>query len=191
MAPTTPIGVPSELVCGDTLQFYVPSYGDYPISEGWTPTYSFVGAGVLQTQSSELTNDGATWTCLVPAARTITLDSKEGAYQWYLFFTGSGAHAGKRYRADEGRITVKADPSNALDGDFQAQCEKDLAVVEAKIADRLTDDLKAYTIRGRQVVLMEPSELFAERSRLKREVWRLKNPGKAMPVLKFGPYVAI
>lgn len=184
MAPVTPTGVPDTIVAGDTLLFYVPTYSGYPISEGWTPSYAFVGKGTLHTESGELTSDGSRYTCLVPATRTITLDAKAGVYAWYLFMTGSGDYAGRRYRVDEGRIEVQTNPANALDGDFQAQCEKDLAVIEAKIANRLSDDLKAYTIRGRQVVLMEPRELFAERSRLKREVWRLRNPGRAMPSYK-------
>ena len=184
MAPTTPTGVPAQIVAGDTLLFYVPSYGSFPISEGWTPSYSFVGKRVLQTESSELTEDGNQWTCTVPIARTITLDSKAGVYEWHLFMTGSGDYAGQRYEVDSGKIEVLTNPANALDGDFQAQCEKDLAVVEAAIAGRLADDMKAYTIRGRQVVLLDLSELTTERARLKREVWKLKNPGRGIPVLQ-------
>jgi hypothetical protein len=190
MAPVLITGVPSEIVAGDTLTFYVPTYGDFPISEGWTPSYSFVGAGVLQTTAGEITSDGSKWTVLVPATRTITLDSKEGSYEWHLFFTGSGAYSGQRFEAASGRITVSPDPTNAQDGDFQEQCEKDLAALEAVAAGQITDTIKAYTIRGRQVVLWDKSEIRAEIGRLKREVWKLRNPNSGLPVLRRTWYAA-
>jgi hypothetical protein len=183
MAPVTPTGVPGQVVAGDTLVFEL-SYGDYPISEGWVLSMSFVGKGALQTETAEVTEDDAKWTVLIPATRTAILHSNPGAYRWFAYMTGAGAYAGQKYTVAEGRIEVLANPRQAQDGDFQAQCEKDLAVVEAAIAGRLADDMQAYTIRGRQVVMIPVKELVAERSRLKREVWRFRNPGAAMPVLR-------
>ena len=161
------------------------AYGDYPISEGWTLSLSFVGKGTLQTETAEVTEDDTKWTVLVPASRTATLNNTPGVYQWFAYMTGSGSYAGRKYTVDEGRIEVRANPRQAANGDFQAQCEKDLEVVLAKLSGRLTDDMQAYTIRGRQVQLIPYKELVAEASRLKREVWRFRNPGKAMPTLRF------
>lgn len=190
MAPLTPLGVPAQIVAGDTLLFDVPTYSGFPASESWTPSYTFAGKGVLHTAASEVTSDGSTYTVLVPASRTIELDSKAGVYEWHLFMTGSGAYANRRYEVDSGRVTVLSNPATAVDGDFQAQCEKDLEVLEAAYSGQLTDTMKAYTIRGRQVVLWERSEVRAEIARLKREVWKLKNPGAGMPVLKRSWYAA-
>lgn len=184
MAPVTPVGVPGSLIAGDTLLFSV-SYGDYPVSEGWLLSMSLVGAGTIQTTAGEITeDDGVTWTVTVPASRTAELNANPGVYRWFHYMTGSASFAGRRYTVAEGRIEILANPAQAQNGAFQAQCEKDLAVVEAAIAGRLGDDMQAYTIRGRQVVLIPVKELIAERSRLKREVWRFRNKGKAMPVLQ-------
>lgn len=184
MAPITPVGVPSQLIAGDTLLFSV-SYGDFPVSEGWTLSMTLAGVGTLQTESGEITeDDGTTWTVTIPASRTRTLAAKPGVYRWFHYMTGSGSYSGRRYTVAEGRIEVLLNPADAADGDFQFQEEKDLAVVEARLAGRLTDDMQAYTIRGRQVVLIPYQELVAERARLKRAVWKLRNPGLAMPVLR-------
>jgi hypothetical protein len=159
MAPVTPVGVPATLVAGDTLLFSV-SYGDFPVSEGWLLSMSIVGAGQLQTTAGEITeDDGVTWTVTVPASRTATLNSQPGVYRWFHYMTGSGSYAGIRYTVAEGRIEILANPAQAQNGDFRFQEEKDLEVIDAAIAGRITDDMKAYTIRGRQVVMLELSEL--------------------------------
>jgi hypothetical protein len=183
MAPITPVGVPAQIVAGDTVKFTV-SYSDYPISESWTLAIRLAGAAVLEWDAAWLTDDGNVWTVTIPATKTQTLNSSPGVYRWFADVTGSGAYAGEKYTVADGTIVVTANPRQAQNGDFQSQEEKDLAVVEAAIANNLTDGMKAYTIKGRQVVLMDHSELLAERSRLKRAVWRLKHPGKFGPVLQ-------
>lgn len=183
MAPITPVGVPSQLIAGDTLLFRV-SYGDFPVSEGWTLSMTLAGVGTLQSEAGEITNDGSvTWTVTIPASRTRTLAAKAGVYRWFHYMTGSGSYAGRRYTVAEGRIEVVQNPADAADGDFQYQEEKDLAVVEAKLAGRLADDLQMYMIRGRQVSLIPYKDLVAERARLKRAVYRLRT-GHAMPSVR-------
>jgi hypothetical protein len=183
MAPVTPIGVPAQIVAGDTLLFDV-SFSDFPASESWTLAFEFAGAGRLTTLEAEVVNDGSKYTVTVPASRTITLDSRPGVYRCFATLTGTGAYAGRKYTLEQRTVEVLSNPSTAQDGEFQAQCEKDLAVVEAAIAGQIADGMKSYTIRGRQVVLFDRAELAAERSRLKREVWRLKNPSNGLPVLR-------
>jgi hypothetical protein len=183
MAPVTPTGVPAQIVAGDTLLFDV-SFGDFPASESWTLAFEFAGAGRLTTTAGEVVNDGAKYTVTVPATRTIELDSKPGVYRCFATLTGTGSYAGRKYTLEQRTVEVISDPSNAAAGDFQAQCEKDLAVVEAAYSGQLADGMKSYTIRGRQVVLFDRAELAAERSRLKREVWKLKNKGSGIPVLR-------
>lgn len=182
MAPVVPLGVPAELTAGDTLKFQV-TYATYPVSEGWTLSFVLAGAGVLRSVSTEITNDGGvTWIVTIPASRTATLT--KGSYSWFAFMTGSGTYVGVRQQIDQGRITVLQDPALAAPGDLQAQCEKDLAAVQAVKSGRITDDIQSYVIGGRQVTAIPFTELLALERSLKLQVWKFQHPGQAFPVVR-------
>lgn len=182
MAPVTQAGLPNALLAGDSLIFTA-TYAEYPQSEGWTLSYSFRGVGTLETAASEVVaGSGGAWTITIPAARTAPLPA--GTYQWFAVQTGSGSYAGRRDTVESGRINVSLDPASALAGDYRAQSEKDLEAVRAALSGRVTDDLSSYMIGGRQVVLIPIRELVALESRLKREVWRLQNPGLPYPRIR-------
>lgn len=183
MAPVVPSDVPSTLRAGDSLHFTA-TFPDYPVSEGWSLSYVLRGIGQLDTSATEITagDTGVDWDVLIAADRTQVLDA--GTYTWFAVMTGSGDTDGLRNIVAEGRIVVTANPLDADAGDFRAQCEKDLEVVQAALASRLTDDMQSYMIGGRQVVLIPIRELYAIETRLKRQVWKLQHPGESFPKIR-------
>lgn len=183
MAPVTQAGLPSDLLAGDSLVFTA-SFPEYPQSEGWTLSYAFRGLGTLDTTAAEVVaGDNGSWTITIPGARTAPLDA--GTYRWFAIQTGSGAYAGRRDTIEQGRINITQDPTGAEAGDLRAQCEKDLDAVRAARSGRITDDLQSYMIGGRQVILIPIRDLLILESQLKREVWRLQNPGSPFPRIKW------
>lgn len=169
MAPTTPTGVPASLAAGDSW-LWQQSYGDFPVSEGWTLSYRFRGAAVLDTASSHLTSSGETWTVTIPA--TLTADLPPGNYAWTASMTGSGAYAGRVHTAETGVLEVTRNLALAQDGDAQTWEEKALAAIEAVLTNQITDAVASYMIGGRQVVTIPLGELRALRASLKRAVSR-------------------
>lgn len=179
MAPTTPLGVPTTAAAGDTW-LWTASYGDYPVSEGWTLSYRFRGASILDTSSSHLTNDGATWTATIPA--TLTADLTPGNYAWSAVMTGSGSYAGRLHTAETGVLQVTRNLSLAAEGDGQTWEERTLSVIESVLTNKVTDDVAMYMIGTRQVLAIPLKELLSLRSQLKRKVAAQRDPRAAFPL---------
>ena len=182
MAQQTPTGEPSTATAGDTWQ-WIKQLRDYaPTETGgtWTLSYAIAGAGALTWDASWVTSDGARWTVTIPASATAGLPS--GGYRWTAIVTGGSGYAGQRWSPETGVVTVVANPALLAAGDVAPWAETQLTVVEAVLAGRITADIQAYTIGGRAVTSIPLAELYALRTKLQHEVYRLRNPGTAGPV---------
>lgn len=175
MAPTTPKGEPSSVVAGDSWLWEV-SYQDYPSSEGWALSYTFRGAGSLDTTAGEVVVSSDVWTVHIPASRTADLGA--GAYRWAAYMTGSGSYAGRRHEVARGVVTVVANAALATDGALQSSDERILAAIEAALEGRITDDVQMTQINGRLVTNIPILELQRLRGIYERRVWKLRNPGR-------------
>ena len=181
MAPVIPQDEPTTVTAGDTWT-WTKTVQDYAPTEGsgtWTLSYAIVGVNLLTWSASWVSAGTGSWTITIPASATSNL--AEGRYTWTLVLTGGGTLAGRRATPLTGVFSVLANPALAAPGDGQTFAEAQLTVVEAVLAGRITADIQAYSIGGRSVTSIPFNELYLLRNRLRTEVWRERNPGKAMP----------
>lgn len=169
VAPTIPTGEPTRAVAGDTW-LWQQVFGDYPSTEGWSITYRFRGANILDTASGEVVYSGTTATVTIAATNTATLTP--GTYYWQAIATGSGTYAGRVHTAGSGVLEVTTNLDLAAEGDALTWEERTLPVVEAALSGKVTDDMASYMIAGRQVVTIPLNELRQLRASLKREIAR-------------------
>ena len=101
MAPTIPLGEPTTVAAGDTW-LWQQVFPDYPASEGWSVSYRFRGANVLDTAAGEVAYSGTTATVTIAATNTATLTP--GTYYWQAIATGSGTYAGRVHTAGSGGV---------------------------------------------------------------------------------------
>lgn len=169
MAPTTPTGEPTLLTAGDTWRWRVPDHPDYPQSEGWTLKYSL---NALTGSAESRIDITATWQTsgddanhwLVSVATTVTDTELDGGnYRLFGYFDGSGTYAGRSERVYNATVLIGDNPRNAAAGAFQRHAEKTLAVIEAALEGRLTDDIESYQIAGRAVSKIPIEQLTALR----------------------------
>lgn len=181
MPPAIPTAVPDTLTIGNTWQWTttIPDFTPSDDTGTWTLSYVVAGVGLLEWDASWVTVSGGGWAITVPAASTAGLTA--GGYQWTAILTGASGYAGQRWTPLTGRVTLVDNPAALEPGDVQNFAEAQLAAIEEVLAGRWTDDLQAYTIGGRSVTLIPVAELWEIRSRLRSELWRARNPGKALP----------
>lgn len=185
MAETVPENEPATATAGNTWT-WTKRLNDYAPTESggtWTLSYIIAGPKALAWNASWVVTSGNTWTITIPASSTASLTA--GRYQWSAVVTGGGGYAGQRFTPATGTLVVAANPELLADGDALAFAERNLSAVEAVLEGRITADIEAYTIGGKQVTAIPVMELMQLRSRLRYEVWLLRNPGLAGPVRAF------
>lgn len=178
MAPTVPTIEPETATAGDTW-LWTYADGAYQLSEGWTLSYALAGASVLDWDSSWVAASGNVSTITVPA--TTTADLTPGSYEFSRIWTGSGTYAGRVHSVVLSRLTILPNPQTRAAGEGQTHAERTLAVLEAALEGRLTDDIESYQIGGRAVSKIPVAELMTLRAKYRLEVWRGRHPGQAYP----------
>lgn len=177
MAPPISTSIPACPVAGDTWR-WTASFADYPISEGWSLSYSIAGADSLEWDAAWVSDDGETFTITIPDESTRL---QAGVYQWAALLAGSGSYAGQRFTAARGVLNVLPDPASLVDGAGQSYAEKMLAIIETAIQGAAPGALAAYTIGGRSVQLMSGEDLRRWRAYFRTELYRVRYPGRGMP----------
>lgn len=176
LTPIVPTTEPETARAGDTWK-WTKSLADYPVSEGWTLTYSFRGASVLADVDVVVVPGTNAYAVSVLPAKTAPLIP--GAYSWAAFVT----KAGERYTADEGILVIERNLSTAAAGDALSHAEKALPIIEAALSGRLTADIENYQINGKAVAKIPILELKRLRSQYRTEIWRARNGNKLGPTL--------
>lgn len=164
LAPSIPYGEPTQARAGDTWRFKLTDT-DYPSSEGWTLSYQINGASKLAWDGSWVATATNTHTITIPASATA--DLLAGVYEVTRLWTGSGGTAGQVFSVSCPNLAVLPNPTTAGAGDRQSWDEKTLAVVEAVLAGRVTDDIAMYQIGGRTISKLPLTELLTLRSQLR------------------------
>jgi hypothetical protein len=178
MAPPVPTTEPTQATAGSTMTWRHAS-GTYPVSEGWTLSYSLNGVSKLTWSAGWVAADGQTVT--IPAASTAVL--KAGRYEFTRIFTGSGLFAGQRYTETLPSLSITADPATQAPGAAVATAETNLVAVEAAIARRVAgDEPVEYTIGGRSVTKMSMKELMQLRAMFLAEIRRLSGRARTRVV---------
>lgn len=152
MTATIPLTEPTELVAGDTAKWRV--YEQDYLPGTWTISYSFVSSlGRIQITGS---NNGDN-THLITATAATTADWSPGSYYYQVYAT-SGS---ERYCLREGYIEIKANFATHSAGlDARSHTKKVLDALEAMIEGKASKDQAGYSIAGRSLQRMSPSELI-------------------------------
>ena len=179
MGYTAPSARPPHLTAGTTWT-WSETVANYPPSEGWTLTSTFLGLS----ESFVLTATARTETgdYLYDAGPDSTTDYPAGSYQVVRVVEDG---SGNRYTIDTtGRCVVDVDPAAVQDGSNLSHAEKSLAAIETQLQKRYAEDLSSYSVAGRSAQREEIARLEKARARYAMEVFRQRNPGKAGPTVE-------
>lgn len=160
VAAPVPSYIPNVLNAGDSWQWTL-ALADYP-ADTWTATYYLRGLGKIDVAGVA---DDAGHLFSATAAETGAVLA--GSYR-YVLKVDDGA--GTIETVDAGVVTVRADFATADAGDLQTHAERALALIEAALEGRVTDDVESYQILGRAVSHIPLSELRKLRAQYRSEV---------------------
>jgi hypothetical protein len=152
MHDTIPTTEPERLVSGTTWSWNIVD-SDHPPSAGWTLSYSFrnaTAADKLDVTASP-SDDDSTFEVRLTAEQT---DLPAGFYRWARYVSNED---GARYRTATGSLVVE--PDFAAADTYTTHEQRVLAVIEALIEGRYSDDMEQFSIRGRSVLRMSMAEL--------------------------------
>ena len=166
----TSTALPESFAAGTTVK-YTRTLTDYPANGGWTLTLYLAGATVL---SVAATPSGADHAVTLTPAQTATL-ATAGVYRW----TERVNNATEKYDVASGTVYVTQNIATAAAGDLQTFEEKALAIVEAALLANVGSDIVTYQIHGRAVTRETRLEALAYRNKLRWDVARQRNKGKA------------
>ena len=183
MAPTTPTGVPSAVVAGDSWRWRIADFSDYPQSAGWSLSYRVLGEDTPLdvTVAWQTTGDDANY--WLATVTTTDSDLLPGLYRLVGKLTGSGTYAGRAVTVSNAPLHVARNPATAAAGDFQSQAQQDLAAINEVLSGRITADLESYTVAGRQLTKIPVQQLWAMRSALEARVRMQRTGSMETPVL--------
>lgn len=157
MAPTTPTGVPTELVAGDSWRWRIADLSRYPQSEGWSLHYELLGVDTLSiTPTYQISGDDALhWLVSVTATETAAL-SAAGRYRLIGRMEGSGDYDGHVETISDDIIEVLTNPQTAAAGDFQTHAEVMRIALEAAVEGMISNDrlVEQYGTAGYNVSKM-------------------------------------
>jgi hypothetical protein len=166
----TPTSWPSTITAGTTVKV-LRSHSEYPASAGWTLRFWLAGPSVIDKGVAGVASGASFLVTLTPA---ISAKLTAGTYRWREIVTLSG----ESFVAASGVLVVEANIAAAGAGDLQTWEERTLAVVEAALEDRLTDDMQAYSIGGRAVTKIPVLELMGLRTSLRSAVEAQRAPAR-------------
>lgn len=181
MGYTIPTSEPTEFVAGDLLSWYK-DLSDYPASS-WTLTYALQleGAGAQKSLTASASGDRH----LISVAAATTAAYTAGIYHWQSYVT-SGT---ERHAIERGRMTVVANfAASSTTIDARSHIKKVLDALEATILGKASVDQMAFSIGGRSLSRMSPTELrewyaayrvmYADETRAEQVARGLGNRGK-------------
>lgn len=175
MAPIIPDEVPTIIVAGTTVKFHR-SFADYSAADGWVYTFYANGASNIFNQAASTNPDGTSFDIVIPASKTASV--APGRYTVAERLSNSITSEEVHPTRDLGQMLIEANVATAAAGAFISHVERTLAVLEAAIEGRLTDDILSYQIAGRSVVKIAPKELLWFRGHYAAKLWQLQNPGR-------------
>jgi hypothetical protein len=162
-----PEGEPSTLVAGDTWIWRRSDLtSDYPVAL-YVLSYNLKAAGDAVAAPVVFTASIVANTYQVLVAPAVTLPLVAGEWQWAGFMKRIADNA--RVQIGYGRLTVLADRASAT-ADPRSFAQKMVAAIESVIQNRAVSDVNSYSIAGRSLTKMTPSELMEQRDYWRKEV---------------------
>lgn len=173
---------PREIIIGDTITWIRrdvevvsendngdPEYTEIKASEGWTLTFTAVGAdGIFSITASADSDDADDFK--FTASATTTAEYEAGSYQWQLTADYGTGEDAIRYTVAEGSVTLTDNIAgrSAL-YDNRSHAKKVLDAIEAVLEGRASKDQESYSIAGRSLSRTPIPDLLRLRSIYKAE----------------------
>lgn len=161
---------PTEFTAGDSWQ-WDKVLSDYPPSDGWQLTYLFRGAkdyDAAWNDDVKAASGDESYEIRIPKTDT---DLTAGTYRLIGYVENDTE---RHIVHDDDAVTVWANPTTAVGQGTHA--ERSLAIIEAAIEGRLTDDEEEWEINGRSVKAIPIDELYRLRNHYRQEVHAERNP---------------
>ena len=158
-------GEPAVFTAGDTTQF---THTDalYEIDD-WTLAYNFVNASYFY---SCLASSGSGYDFSVSIAASVTVSMVPGIYRWASFVSKGVGITYERHQVEQGVIEVLPNWAAQTSGyDYRSHVKIVLDALEATLEGKASLDQMGYTIGGRSISRMAPSELIEWRARYRAE----------------------
>ena len=163
MTATIPLQEPDRLVIGDTAKWRVQEV-DYPPAT-WTITYALVSPDAQIEITGTDNSDG---THLITAAMATTAAWTAGSYFYQVYATS----ATERFMLREGYMEIVANFADQSAGfDARSHVKKTLDALEAVLLGKASKDQMGYSINGRSLQRMSPTELRTWRADY-RQQWK-------------------
>lgn len=138
----TLIAFPASLIAGDTL-LVARTYDEEGVAVGasWAVTLTLL---TISGQKVEVTAVESSGTFLF----TLTATASAGLPAGYTSYAVTAVKNGIRVTVEQGSLTVKPDPTNALSGDASemAHVERVIAACKARLEGKVTDDVQMYQL---------------------------------------------
>ena len=159
---------PVDFVAGDTVK-WTKALTDYLPADGWALKYVFTTKGASFDVTATDNGDGSHLVTLSAATTAVLVPAE---YRYQAFAT----KAADRYTVASGAVTVKPNFENyeGAGKDNRTHAEKALELLEAAIEDRIPAGMESFSIAGRAINLMAPSDLREWRDYYRRDVAREK-----------------
>lgn len=167
-----PVGEPSDLILGDTIQWTREDLtADFPASQ-WTLTYearSNVASGSIQITASQ---NGSAETFLISVPAATSANWKAGLYSWAAYVTKGP----DRYRVDYGKWKAVRNLATTSSGyDDRSHAKKVVDAIEAVLEGRASEDAASLTAGGKTIQKLSPLELLKFRNHYRQEYARELN----------------
>jgi hypothetical protein len=182
---------PTSARQGDTIKWQR-TLSDYPSSDGWALSYTFLSASGIQSVAAT-GGDLGVYDVAITATQSDAWPAE--IYQWAAKIKkGSGASA-ESYTLFNGTTRILPNLANLTSGDARSHAVRTLEAIEATIEGRATSATAEYQIAGRAMKYIPFPELLSLRSLYRAEVARESAVGDASPMLptrgrievRFGP----
>lgn len=169
LAPSIPSSEPTVVNAGDTWQ-WDKSLQDFPASDGWTLSYSFVGPGTV----ADIVASGSGSRYEVRQSPNVSSAYTPGRYNWAAFV--SRAAPAERHTVAQGVILVRPNLETATPG--LTTDEAELVRLDAAIAELESSGKQEVSIDGRSFKRADLAELKRQRGFTRARVRRARNPGR-------------
>lgn len=164
-----PVGVPTEVVIGDFIQFKITQFSsDYDntlFTMRFVARISTGGSSEIKVDATALEDD-----YLFTIASATSAAFTVGEYHYQLEIERNSDN--ERIVVDRGQITVSTDFDDNVDPRHHAEIMLDK--IESILEGKADSDVSSYSINGRSLSKFSPDELVQWRDYYKREVGLIK-----------------
>jgi len=153
---------------GDTIKWQR-SLPDYPSTDGWALSYTFLSASGIQSVSATGGVSGE-YEAAVSASQSSTWTPD--IYQWVAKVTRGAGEGAESYTLFNGTMRLLPNLATLTTGDARSHAVRTLEAIEATIEGRASSSTAEYQIAGRAMKYIPIGELLKLRDTYRAEVAR-------------------